>query len=176
MRILVAVATRHGATREIAENLATSVGSALIDAGVWSEVDVRDAGLVRDVDGFDAVVLGSAVYMGHWLEPARKLAESFVDDLHKIPVWLFSSGPVGEQGKPAEEPVAVDDLVLKLGARGHRLFGGKIDRHTLHFPERAVVTALRVKDGDYRDWPTIRAWGYEIGMNLVAANASGGTS
>ncbi len=86
MRILVA-ATLHGATREIAENIATSIGSAPVDAGVWSEVDVRDAGLVRGVDGFDAVVLGSAVYMGHWLEPARTLAESFVDDLREVPVW-----------------------------------------------------------------------------------------
>lgn len=176
MRILVAVATRHGATREIAENIATSISSALIDAGVSSDVEVRDAALVDDVDGFDAVILGSAVYMGHWLDPARKLAESFVDDLRKVPVWLFSSGPVGEPGKPAEDPVAIDDLVLKVAARGHRVFAGKIDRHTLHFPERAVVAALRVKDGDYRDWPTIRAWGHEIGMNLVAADVSGGTS
>ena len=176
MRILVAVATRHGATREIAENLATSVGSALTDAGVRSHVEVRDAALVRGVEDFDAVILGSAVYMGHWLEPAHKLAESFSDDLRKIPVWLFSSGPVGEPHKPAEDPVAIDDVVLKLAARGHRLFAGKIDRHALHFPERAVVAALRVKDGDYRDWPTIRAWGHEIGMNLVAAEVSGGPS
>jgi menaquinone-dependent protoporphyrinogen oxidase len=102
MRILVAVATRHGATREIAENIAAAVDSALTDAAVRSQVEIRDAGLVRSVEGFDAVVLGSAVYMGHWLEPARKLAESFSDELRRVPVWLFSSGPVGEQesGRP----------------------------------------------------------------------------
>ncbi|HEY3481651.1 MAG TPA: flavodoxin domain-containing protein [Streptomyces sp.] len=167
MKILVAVATRHGATREIAENVATAVGAALTDAGVEPLVEVRDAGLVHSVEGFDAVVLGSAVYMGHWLEPARKLAESFSDELRRVPVWLFSSGPIGEQDKPAEEPVAVEDLVRRLGARGHRLFGGKIDRHSLHFPERAVVAALRVADGDNRDWPSIRAWGRDIGSALA---------
>ncbi|MGW3960609.1 flavodoxin domain-containing protein [Amycolatopsis sp. NPDC005003] len=176
MRILVAVATRHGATREIAENIAAAVDSALTGAAVRSQVEIRDAGLVRSVEGFDAVVLGSAVYMGHWLEPARKLAESFSDELGRVPVWLFSSGPVGEQDKPAEEPVVVDDLVERLGARGHRLFGGKIDRHALHFPERAVVAALRVADGDNRDWPSIRAWGRDIGSSLARAQASRSTS
>ncbi|MDX3189730.1 flavodoxin domain-containing protein [Streptomyces sp. MN03-5084-2B] len=172
MKILVAVATRHGATREIAESVATALGSALADAGLPAQVEVRDAGLVHSVDGFDAVLIGSAVYLGHWLEPARKLAESFSDELRRVPVWLFSSGPVGEQKRPAEEPVAVEDLVRRLNARGHRLFGGKIDRRTLKFPERAVVTALRVVDADNRDWPVIRAWGREIGTSLAKAERS----
>src|SRR4051812_1761727 len=172
MKILVAVATRHGATREIAENVATAVGSARTDAGVWSLVEVRDAVLVHSVEGFDAVVLGSAVYRGHWPEPARKLAESFSDELRRVPVWLFSSGPIGEQTEPAEEPLVVEDLGRRLEARGHRLFGGKIDRHALHFPERAVVAALRVADGDNRDWPSIRAWGRDIGASLAQAARS----
>ena len=172
MKILVAVATRHGATREIAESVATALGSALADAGLPAQVEVRDAGLVHSVDGFDAVLIGSAVYLGHWLEPARKLAESSSDELRRVPVWLFSSGPVGEQKRPAEEPVAVEDLVRRLNARGHRLFGGKIDRRTLKFPERAVVTALRVADADNRDWPVIRAWGREIGTSLAQAERS----
>lgn len=176
MRILVAVATRHGATREIAEHLATSLGSALTDVGVAAEVDVRDVGLVRSLDGFDAVVLGSAVYLGHWLEPARKFAESFSADLRWLPVWLFSSGPVGEEHKPAGDPAAIDDLVRQLGARGHRMFGGKIDRQALRFAERAVVTALHVKDGDQRDWPSIRSWGYQIGATLAASRLTGSTS
>ena len=154
MRILVAVATRHGATREIAEHLATSLGSALTDVGVASEVEVRDVALVGSLDGFDAVVLGSSVHQGHWLEPARKFAESFSDDLRWLPVWLFSSGPVGQEHEPA------DDLVRKLGARGHRMCGGDIDRH----------------DGETRDWPWIRSWGYEIGSTLAAAKLAGSTS
>ena len=101
MRILVAVATRHGATREIAENIASAAASALTDAGVWSEADVRDVGRVTSVDGFDAVVFGSAVYMGRWLEPATKFAEAFEENLRRVPVWVFSSGPVGERDESA---------------------------------------------------------------------------
>jgi len=176
MRILVTVATRHGATREIAENIATAAGSELAEAGVWSETEVRDASLVTSVDGFDAVILGSAVYMGHWLEPAVKFAENFTEELRGMPVWVFSSGPVGEREHPADEPANAADVVMRLGARGHRLFGGKIDRHALHLTERAMVTALRVRDGDYRDWPSIRAWGREIGATLAAAEIAGRTS
>jgi menaquinone-dependent protoporphyrinogen oxidase len=64
MRILVAVASLHGATREIAEHPATSLGSALTDAGVAPEVEVHDVGLVTSLDGFDTVVLGSVRYLG----------------------------------------------------------------------------------------------------------------
>ncbi|WP_230862830.1 flavodoxin domain-containing protein [Amycolatopsis camponoti] len=170
------MASRHGATREIAENIATAARTALTDAGVWSEVEVRDASLVTSVDGFDAVVLGSAVYMGHWLDPAAKFAETFADELRRVPVWVFSSGPVGERGDPADEPGNAADVVMRLGARGHRLFGGKLDRHSLHLPERAMVAALRVKDGDYRDWPSIRAWGREIGVSLATAEVAGTAS
>jgi len=176
MKILVTVASRHGATREIAENIATAAGTALTDAGVWSQIEVRDASLVTSVDGFDAVVLGSAVYMGHWLEPAVKFAETFAEHLRRMPVWVYSSGPVGERDHPADEPGHAADVVMRLGARGHRLFGGKIDRHTLHLPERAMVAALRVKDGDYRDWPSIRAWGREIGATLAVAEVAGSAS
>ncbi|WP_410644330.1 flavodoxin domain-containing protein [Amycolatopsis sp. lyj-346] len=175
MRILVAVATRHGATREIAEHLATSLGSALTGAGVAPEVEVRDVGLVASLDGFDAVVLGSARYLGRWLEPARKFAESFSDDLRGLPLWLFSSGPVGERPEP-EDRAAIDDLVRRLGARQHRVFGGRIDRQALRLPERLAVTALPVTDGDFRDWPSIRAWGCEIGATLAAAAVAGSTS
>jgi menaquinone-dependent protoporphyrinogen oxidase len=73
---------------------------------------------VREVDGYDAVVLGSAVYAGHWLKPAR--------------------------------------------ARDHRVFAGRLVRRQLSFPERAIVSARRVPEGDFRDWPEIRQWADEI--------------
>ncbi|MEU7785531.1 flavodoxin domain-containing protein [Amycolatopsis sp. NPDC049159] len=146
MRILVAVATRHGATREIAEHLATSLGSALTDAGVVPDVEVRDVGLVSSLEGFDAVVLGSSVHRGQWLDPARKFAESFSDGLRWLPVWLFSRGPVDERDEPARE------VVRQLAARDHRVFDGTADR------------------------PLIRAWGHEIGAILATAAVARSTS
>lgn len=183
MRILVVVATRHGATREIAEQIAASLRAELTAAGALSEgavskgmvseeeaaeVEVADADRVESFEGCDAAVIGSAVYIGHWLEPARRLVHEHRAELARIPVWLFSSGPVGERTRAGEDPVDVAEVVAASGARAHRLFGGKIDRSALRFPERAVVAALRVPDGDNRDWPMIRAWGRTVARELCA--------
>ncbi|RJQ87267.1 flavodoxin domain-containing protein [Amycolatopsis panacis] len=169
MRIVVAVATRHGSTREIAEQIAASLSAGLEETGAVAQVVVADAGGVTSFAGCDAAVIGSAVYAGHWLEPARRLVREHRDELACIPVWLFSSGPVAQRTRPGEDPVDVTEVLARSGAREHRLFGGRIDRSVLHFPERAVVAALRVKDGDNRDWPVIRAWGRAIARELSPA-------
>ncbi|MEV4603385.1 hypothetical protein AB0K15_39085 [Amycolatopsis sp. NPDC049253] len=78
---------------------------------------------------------------------------------------------MGQQARAGEDPVDVSDVLVATAAREHRLFGGRIERARLRFPERAVVTALRVKDGDNRDWPVIRAWARAIASELAAVPA-----
>ena len=56
----------------------------------------------------------------------------------------------------------VADLVAATTAREHRVFAGKLVRKQLSFPERAIVSALRVPEGDFRDWPEIRQWADDI--------------
>lgn len=80
---------------------------------------------MRDVSGYAAVVLGSAVYMGRWLEPARELVERRAEAFATLPTWLFSSGPIGAPPKPeAGDAVKLDEAVERIGAREHRLFAG----------------------------------------------------
>jgi menaquinone-dependent protoporphyrinogen oxidase len=134
-------------------------------------VDVRPAEQVTLVDGYDAVVLGSAVYMGHWLDPARRIAQE--PALVDRPVWLFSSGPVGDPLKPDEDPVDVAAIVETTRAREHRVFAGRISRHGLSFMEKAVVTAFRVPDGDFRDWAAIEAWATDIAKALIRIRPTG---
>ena len=62
MKVLVAYATRHGATGGIAER----IGSTLRQRGL--DATVRPAAEVRDVDPYDAFVIGSAAYMFHLLK------------------------------------------------------------------------------------------------------------
>ena len=164
MRVLVSTASRHGATEEIAQE----IGKALRARLPGSEVDVIPLDQVGTVDGYDAVVLGSAVYMGRWLEPARTLAGSHAEALSGRPVWLFSSGPVGDPPKPDAEPVDVAELRRLTAAGDHRVFPGRIDRHELGFTERAVVRAVRAAEGDFRDWPAVREWAAEIAAVLSA--------
>lgn len=163
MRVLVTAASKHGATEEIAQ----AIVEELDRRGIVADFVMPEA--VRSLDGFDAVVVGSAVYAGHWLASARELVQRLAPELRERPVWLFSSGPVGEpEPRPDGEPADVDELVAAAGARGHAVFAGRIRREDLGFAERAIVRALRVPDGDFRDWAAIDAW-----TGTVAAALSG---
>jgi menaquinone-dependent protoporphyrinogen oxidase len=160
MKVLVTAATKHGATGEIAQ----AIGDALRDQGLDPAVVPPEQ--VDNVDEYGAVVLGSAVYAGHWLKPARELVGRRGAALAARPVWLFSSGPIGDPPKPEEDPVDVAEIVAATSAREHRVFAGKLIRKQLAFPERAIVSALRVREGDFRDWPAITEWAAGIARAL----------
>ena len=161
-RVLVAVASKHGATREIAERIAGELQGAGLD------VDLRAADAVDAVAPYDAVVLGSAVYMGHWLDAARTVVHEHARDLSGKPVWLFSSGPVGAPPRPADdEAVDLREIIEATGAREHRLFSGRLDRDALGFGERALTRAIRAAEGDFRDWTAIGEWAREIAAALA---------
>jgi menaquinone-dependent protoporphyrinogen oxidase len=166
MRVLVTAGSRHGATFEIAEAL----GRALREHGVGA--DVRRAEEVRNFDGYDAAVIGSAVYIGHWVDAAHELVEQHREALKALPVWIFSSGPLGDPLKPdPEQAVDVDDVVELIAPREHRLFAGKIDTTQLRFRERAVVKVVRAPEGDYRDWSAIGDWAAKIARALAEGDS-----
>ena len=175
MKVLVSAASRHGATSEIAEEIGKVLRDALHERGSDDiVVEVRPAERLSSVDDYDVVVLDSAVYAGHWLEPARELAERHAAALAARSVWLFSSGPVGEAPKPPEEDsVDVSRILEATRARDHRVFSGKLDKGTLGFAEKAIVLALRVAEGDFRDWDAIRGWAREIAAELHPETLAG---
>jgi menaquinone-dependent protoporphyrinogen oxidase len=167
MRVLVTAASKHGATVEIAEAIADSMSAAGAAAAVVPPEEVDS------LEGYDAVVIGSAVYAGRWLEPAKDLVSRLGDELGRRPVWLFSSGPLGDPPKPEEDPVDVGDLRAATGAREHAVFAGKLDRATLGFGEKAIVLALRAPEGDFRDWDRIRGWARDVVRALDAEAGAG---
>lgn len=162
-RVLVVVASRHGATREIAQAIAEHLTGSVTDlTAVALPVEQRP-----DPRGFTAVVLGSAVYLGHWLEPARTFAAEHAAALRERPVWLFSSGPIGEPPFPSDEPYDVAAVQTLTGARAHRTLPGRLDPERLNFRERAMVTALRAPVGDFRDGAAVREFADEIARELA---------
>ena len=163
MQILVTAASKHGATREMTYWIADAI------RGAGAGAIAREPEEITSLEGFDAVVLGSGVYAGHWLGEATKLVERLGPELLERPVWLFSSGPAGDPPKPEADPVDAAPMMAAVGARAHRVFPGKIDRHAMGFAERAIVTALRVADGDFRPRPEIEAWAREIVVALGTA-------
>jgi menaquinone-dependent protoporphyrinogen oxidase len=173
MRVLVTAATKYGATAEIAQ----AIGDALRDRGL--EPTVLPPGQVEGIDGYDAVVLGSAVYAGHWLKPAQELVDRWAGALTGRPVWLFSSGPVGDPSRKlvqqmGVDPVDVGDILTATKARGHRMFAGKLDRKNLGFAQRAALLAFRGLEGDFRDWTEIRSWAQGIARDLAHAPTAKG--
>jgi menaquinone-dependent protoporphyrinogen oxidase len=167
LRVLVVVASKHGATSEIAAALARFLADCEVGrAAGLTAVSLR-AEEQPDPTPYDAVVLGSAVYVGRWLEPARQYAAGHASELRTRPVWLFSSGPIGEPPFPLDDPHDAGPLTQLTGARSHRLFSGRLEKSRLSFGERAMVTAMRAPVGDFRDWDAIRAWGDEIAAEVV---------
>ena len=173
-RILVAVASRHGATRDIAH----AIGARLEEGAVGRASGVMAVVLPveqhPDPAPYDAVILGSAVYAGRWLEPAREYATRYAATLRDRPVWLFSSGPIGAPPYPADEPHDAGPLFSITGAREHRVFPGRLDKQLLGFGERALITAMRAPVGDFRDWEAVRTWADAIAGQLAEVWAAAG--
>jgi menaquinone-dependent protoporphyrinogen oxidase len=162
MKVLVAAASKHGSTEEIARAIAMELELQGISA------EVLRPSQVESVEGYDGVVLGSGVYAGHWLNDAMRLAERESTDLARRPVWLFSSGPLGDPPLPAGEPVDVPNVMALTGARGHRVIAGRLDKTELGFGERAITKLVKAPEGDYRPWDEIAAWSREIARELAA--------
>lgn len=180
MTVLVAYASRHGATRGIAERIAERLRAGGLGA------EVRDVSEVRDIAGYDAFVIGSAAYMFHWLKEATGFVKRNRAVLASRPVWLFSSGPVGtdtvdDEGRDvlvASEPKEFAELRAMLHPRGDRVFFGAWDPSApaVGFAERLVRLMPAARDampsGDFRDWPVIEAWADSIAAELTAPAAA----
>jgi menaquinone-dependent protoporphyrinogen oxidase len=79
MSILIAYASRHGSTGGIAERIAERLREGGLDAEAMT---VKSA---RDVADYDAVILGSALYMFHWMKEARSWAAQEPPRHHRKP-------------------------------------------------------------------------------------------
>lgn len=168
MNVLVAVASKHGSTRAIAKTIAEELRAVGVAA------DVREVGALDDLGQYDAVVLGSAIYAGHWLPEAKQFAERHRAELATVPVWLFSSGPLGAPDpRPHDDPRQLAAPLGTVEVRDHRVFAGKLDKRGLGLRERLIVRAIGAPEGDFRDWEAIRSWAGEIGTALAERQAAG---
>jgi menaquinone-dependent protoporphyrinogen oxidase len=168
MKVLVTAASKHGSNAEIAEVIAERLRTHALT------VECTPPETVHRLDDYDAVILGSAIYMGHWMKPATAFVKRHAVELQQRPVWLFSSGAVVESkqtAEPGEPAVDMTELLEFTGAREHRLFGGRLERSELSFLERVAVKAAHAEDGDARDWDEVRSWADSIAAALGAAAA-----
>lgn len=164
-QVLVAYASKYGATAEIAER----IGQAIQATGCI--VDVVPADKVADPLGYDGIILGSAVYAGQWRKEAALFLETYEQTLANRPVWLFSSGPTGA-GDPVtllkgwRFPEALQPIVDRIQPCDIAVFGGAMDVTNLNLLEKLIVKAMKAPVGDFRDWDRIHSWATEIGTAL----------
>jgi menaquinone-dependent protoporphyrinogen oxidase len=160
-QVLVTYATKYGATAEIAEK----IGQVLHQAGL--QTDVLPAGRVSDLTPYQAVVLGSAVYIGRWRKEAVKFLQANEKILAEREVWLFSSGPTG-QGDPVELlqdwrfPGSLQPIADRIRPRDIAVFHGNVDLKKLNFIEKWMLKNVKAPTGDFRDWEAITAWATAI--------------
>ncbi len=164
-QVLIAYATKYGATAEIAEK----IGQALRQAGL--RADVLLAQRVDDLSPYKAVILGSAVYMGQWRKEAATFLKANEEALSERPVWLFSSGPSGE-GDPIQLlkgwrlPKAQQTIANRIHPRDITVFGGALDPKKMNFFENWVLKNVKAPPGDFRNWDAIDAWAQTISDTL----------
>ena len=181
MHILVAYASKYGATSGIAER----IGEKLRAAG--HQVEVRPAELAGELAGYGAYgafVIGSAVYFARWMKEAAEFVRRNRFVLAHRPLWLFSSGPLGTettdtQGREltaVSEPKEIAEFRESVKPRDHRVFFGALDRSELGFRDRAIakLPAARtlLPEGDFRDWQDIEAWAESIANDLAGDHVS----
>ena len=173
-QVLVAYATKYGATAEIAEK----IGQVLRQAGLRTDVLPTDR--VNDLTPYNAVVLGSAVYIGLWRKEAATFLKANEKALAERPVWLFSSGPMGE-GEPVELtkgwrfPKALQPIADRIRPRDIAVFHGAVDVGKLNFVEKWMTKKTETPIGDFRDWDVITSWATAIADVLKEASLASGT-
>jgi menaquinone-dependent protoporphyrinogen oxidase len=164
---LVAYATRYGSTQEVAE----AIGETLREQGLAAEV--RPMREVRTLEGYDAVVLGAALYMYRWHKDARRFLSRQREALKGLPVAIFALGPVKSPRDEEEWRGSRDQLDGELAKHpwlkpvAVEILGGKFDPATLRFPMNVFAGSEPASDN--RDWAAIRAWASDLAAKLEAA-------
>jgi menaquinone-dependent protoporphyrinogen oxidase len=152
--VLVAYATKHGSTREVAQALAET----LRDNGL--QVDTRPAAEVDDVASYEGIVLGGSLYVGRWHPDALRFLERHLHALATLPVAVFAMGPrTAEEHDLADSLAQLERALAKVPAVEPftvAVFGGVVDPTKLRFP------FSRMPASDARDWDAIRAWGQVV--------------
>ncbi|KQC10006.1 MAG: hypothetical protein APR55_09855 [Methanolinea sp. SDB] len=162
-RVLVCYATRYGSTAGIAQ----IIGEELEKSGFL--VDVINVLEIEDTAPYDAIVIGSPLYMGKWLVEARDFVQRFKHPLNQRMVFVFTVGYslkdlARENIKSAEE--ALDTIRLDINPSDAAFFAGMVNPDIMSVQDAAITRMGRVDAGDFRDWGRIREWAAKLAEEL----------
>lgn len=160
MKVLVTVASKHGSTKQVGKIIAEE----LRQGGI--EVDELAPDMVFSLREYDAVVIGSAVYMTKWMDTAREFVKRFSSQLRQLPLWAFSVGLSGVPRDQVQDPSRVGPVLLTIQPRDYRTFPGRLDPSQLSLRERTVARLGGAVEGDYVDINKVQEWAQKILSDL----------
>jgi menaquinone-dependent protoporphyrinogen oxidase len=148
-RVLVAFSSRSGSTAGTAALIANELRAA------GAAVDLRPAAEVDDITVYDAIVLGSGVFVASRGSDGGGFLTRFAGRIAPRPVWLFCVGPIGREPAsaipgpgPASRECGAVAVARIIDARGVAAFGTP----GLGLQRDAVLPLLPVDSADARTW------------------------
>jgi menaquinone-dependent protoporphyrinogen oxidase len=170
INILLAYASTHGSTQEIAE----VVAAALREHG--PAVELQPARDVRTLEGYDAVVLGAPLYMFHLHRDALRFLSRRQKELAGgLPIAIFAGGPIETSGEDTWQEVRrqLDQELAKfpwLSPVSVEVVGGRHDPEKLRFPWNLIPALKGMPPSDLRDWDAIHLWAESLVPMLQPAS------
>ena len=168
-KILIAYATRHGATSSIAAKIA----DVLCEEGF--QVDIALARKVKDISEYDSIIVGSPIYIGQWLRGARRFLNRHQDVLagRRVAVFITCTYLQDDNDTPERRAHAkelyIDPVLEKLPAiepLGFGIFSGEFLYKELYPVEFILMKLAKFPEGDFRNEEKIRAWALEMSALL----------
>jgi menaquinone-dependent protoporphyrinogen oxidase len=164
-RILVAYATRYGSTAEVAE----AIGEELRKAGIT--VDVQPVGEVQDLSPYRRPSSGADLHGEMAPGIAGLHREKPAVSAHH-PGRLLCRGAHGRRRRARylrKAEASMDQVRMLVNPVEIGIFPGKLESSRLSFTDRAIVTMIRAKTGDFRDWEAIRSWVEAVRSKIAPA-------
>ena len=164
-KVLIAYASKHGSTAEIANKIEEDLNHAGFEC---TNVPVKQ---VKDISGFQAIILGTGLYMGQWQKEAVQFVKRNMSALADQKVWIFTSGPTGE-GDPVKllnnrlYPEGLRAAIEGIKPKEITVFHGNIVLSKLNGFEKWIINKVKAAIGDFRDWQSISAWAAGIANSL----------
>jgi menaquinone-dependent protoporphyrinogen oxidase len=137
MNALILYATKHGATKEIAQRIAKHMPGETI-------CDLKNSG-IPSISQFDCVVIGSSVYVGSIHKEAKAFLSQNADALRSKRLGLFLSGLNADEEKIFFESNFKPDILQAAAANS--FLGGVFDPKKTGMMARLVMKAVAKQSG-----------------------------